>query len=137
LDERDKPEQEQPDWWTAVGEQLKDQGIDLEKLCCEDPEGSPVKVIRVAANLGESFQELRQKPRGETVMVRIDEDTRAMLDAWVETGHFKSRSEAAALFIREGLNIRASELNSLREGIQKVKEAKQNLEEQARKLLGE
>ncbi len=131
------PDRGQPDWWLSIVEQLREQGVELENLCCDTIEGSAVKVVCVASDLGDSFQELRQRPRGETVMVRIDEDTRLTLDSWVETGHFKSRSEAAALFIREGLKIRASELEGLRDAIQQVKEAKKSLEDKARKVLGD
>lgn len=136
-EEREKLDRELPDWWSNLVERLRDQGVELENLCCDDIEGSAVKVVCVASDLSESFQELRQRPRGETVMVRIDEDTRLTLDSWVETGYFKSRSEAAALFIREGLKIRGSELEDLRDSIQKVKEAKQRLRDKARKILGD
>jgi len=50
-------------------------------------------------------------------MVRVDEDTSNALDAWVEAGAVKSRSAAAALFIREGLKVRDSELQDLKKGL--------------------
>ena len=84
----------------AAFEKLKEKGIDIDGLCCADLEGAAAKVICVAHDLGESVQEMCQTPRGEAIMVRIDEETRKTLDAWIETGYFKSRSEAAALFLR-------------------------------------
>ena len=70
-------------------------------------------------------------------MVRVDEDTRRKLDDWVGSGAVKSRSEAAALFIREGLKVRASELDKLGEAIQGVEEAKERLRKKARDVFGE
>jgi len=53
-------------------------------------------------------------------MIRTDEETTRTLDDWVETGYFKSRSEAAALFLREGLKMRADELAKLKEALEEV-----------------
>ena len=63
-------------------------------------DGSPVKVICVAAGLGDSVRELGEVSRDQVVMARIDEATSKDLDQWVQTGAVRSRSEAAALFIR-------------------------------------
>jgi Arc/MetJ-type ribon-helix-helix transcriptional regulator len=77
-----------------------------------------------------------EKPRGETVMVRITEEISSDLDAWVETGYFKSRSEAAALFLLDGLKLRSSELNKLNDAISDVKKAKDALREKAKDIFG-
>ncbi len=69
-------------------------------------------------------------------MVRVDAVTLADLDAWVETGAVKSRSEAAALFIREGLKVRGAELRELKEAIDGVDEARSRLRKKAREVLG-
>jgi len=119
-----------------VREKLKEKGLDLENLCCDEGAGSGVKVICVAAGLEESFQEMEKFPRGQTVMIRTDEETSRTLDAWVETGHFKSRSEAASLFLREGLKLRASELEKLTDALEQVKKAKERLHEKAGALFG-
>jgi Arc/MetJ-type ribon-helix-helix transcriptional regulator len=68
-------------------------------------------------------------------MVRVDAETARTLDAWVETGAVKSRSEAAALFIREGLNVRASELDRLKDALSGVEEAKDRLRREARDVF--
>ncbi len=49
----------------------------------------------------------------------------------------KSRSEAAALFIGEGLKVRADELERLRGALADVEEARERLREQARSVFGE
>ncbi len=95
------------------------------------------KIVTITPDLGESVREMGESPRDHTVMVRVDEKTSKHLDAWVEIGSVKSRSEAAALFIREGLKVRADELAELEEALQKVEKAKQNLRNKARTVFGE
>jgi len=95
-----------------------------------------VKVVCVAPGLKSSVEELGKTPRDQVVMVRVDSETSAQLDAWVETGAVKSRSEAAALFIREGLNVRADELERLRGALEDVEEARERLREQAEQVFG-
>jgi Arc/MetJ-type ribon-helix-helix transcriptional regulator len=70
-------------------------------------------------------------------MVRVDEDTKKDLDDWVETGAVKSRSEAAALFMREGIKVRSGELERLREALDKVGQARKRLQEEARQVIGD
>jgi len=119
-----------------VFEELRKHGIVLENLCCDDIEGARAKVICIESDLGGSVREMGKTPRGETLMVRIDEETRKTLDAWVETGYFKSRSEAAALFMREGLKIRASELEKLKDALHQVAQAKNVLRDKASEIFG-
>jgi len=121
----------------SVIEVLKEKGIELENICCDDLEGLKAKIVCIEPNLGCSVKEMGEKTRGEALMVRIDEDTRKTLDAWVETGYFKSRSEAAALFIREGLKIRASELEKLKDALKDVMKAKNALRNKAKEIFGE
>ena len=95
------------------------------------------KVVGIWPNLGESVREMGESPRDHTVMVRVDADTSNRLDSWVEIGAVKSRSEAAALFIREGLQVRADELAELEEALQKVEKAKQGLRDKAKTVFGD
>ena len=95
------------------------------------------KIVTITPDLGESVREMGESPRDHTVMVRVDEKTSKQLDSWVEIGAVKSRSEAAALFIREGLQGRADERAELEEALQKVEQAKQNLRNKARTVFGE
>jgi len=125
------------DLWSVIQSELRDKGIDVEALSCCAPDTSCLKVVCLPTGLGQSLEELGQEVRDQVVMVRVDEDTRRKLDAWVGSGAVKSRSEAAALFIREGLKVRASELDKLGEAIQGVEEAKERLRKKARDVFGE
>lgn len=100
-------------FWEIVQAQLLKQGVDIQALCEEGADPSNIKVVCVAPDLTESMQELGKATRDQVVMVRLDKNTAKTLDAWVEAGVVKSRSEAAALFIREGLKVRASTSGSL------------------------
>ncbi len=121
---------------SKLGEQLKKQGIDLKKLSENCLSGIPFKVVWVASDLEDSLREMGEETRDQVVMVRIDDETTENLDDWVETGAVKSRSEGAALFIREGLKVRAEELSKLKDALADVKAAKEKLREQAKDVLG-
>jgi len=119
-----------------IAEQLREQGVDLEKITCDTASAGKVKVVCVAPTMRESVEELGRSPRDQVVMVRLDEPTARKLDAWVETGALRSRSQAAALFIQEGLAVRDSELAVLGEAISGVERAKERLRAKAREVLG-
>ena len=124
-------------------DRLREAGIDLKTLCGdlasvgEEGERQPLKVICVAADLRSSVAELGQATRDQVVMVRVDDETARSLDAWIEAGAVRSRSAAAALFIREGLNVRAHELEQLGEALRDIEDAKQRLRDKAREVLGD
>ncbi len=135
--------------WEKIQPQLKARGIDIDfdigegfdlgegfNFTCDGGEGPRVKVVCVAPDLKESVEEMGQTQRDQVVMVRVDEETLESLDAWVTTGAVKSRSEAAALFIREGLKVRADELAQLRDALREVQEAQERLKERAREIFG-
>jgi hypothetical protein len=121
-----------------VLEELRRQGVSLESLgageCCDGE--TPIKVVAVTANVGQALEALGGTKRDQVVMVRVDLDTAERLDAWVRTGAVRSRSEAAALFIREGLQVRAEELRSLREALEDVENARDRLRERVKEMLG-
>ncbi len=120
--------------WTRIKEELEASGIDLDTDSC-DESGSPVRVICMSGGLSDSLKEMGKTPRDQVLMVRIDEEATKKLDAWLETGAFKSRSEAAALFIREGLKVRARELDELEEALKGVETAKDRLKAKAREVF--
>lgn len=124
--------------WTQIQNQLKEQGIDLDALAssCGSVTEGPVKVVCIGASLSNSLQELGRAARDQVLMVRVDTETVAALDSWVETGAVRSRSEAAALFIKEGLRIRAEELAELADALEGVDAAKRRLREKASRVLG-
>ncbi len=124
------------DLGAQILEQLRNQGVDLRSVVCGEGEGMPVRVAVVAASVGETLDEMGQSKRDQVLMVRVDQETAEQLDAWVETEAVKSRSEAAALFIREGLQVRSTELAKLREAIEEVDGARQRLRERVQEVLG-
>ncbi len=121
---------------------LRQKGIQVDvsggpEACC-GVEGVPkIKVVCVSPGLRNSVREMGESPRDQVIMVRVDEATSRAIDAWVETGAVKSRSEAAALFIREGLQVRADELDRLRDALKEVEQAREKLRRQAREVFGE
>jgi len=117
--------------------QLSAQGVDLDKLMSEEGgRERPVKVVCLSSDLRDSLVELGQTPRDQVLMVRVDKEAIDLLDAWVETGAARSRSEAAALFLKEGLKVRAAELKELSEALRQVQDARRALREKATKVLG-
>lgn len=115
-------------------------GVDLGGDCATwtwPKNGKRVKVVCVSPGLKDSVDEMGKSPRDQVVMVRVDTETSESLDAWVQTGAVKSRSEAAALFIREGLRVRADELEKLKGALDDVEAARERLREQARHVFGE
>ncbi len=102
------------------------------------PKGdSKFKVVFLTPGLKDSVEEMGKTARDQVVMVRVDSETSEALDSWVQTGAVKSRSEAAALFIREGLNVRADELERLKGALNEVQAARERLRKQAREVFGE
>ncbi len=126
------------DWrsiWERVRTELAEAGVDIEKL--GDRIGGAVKVVCVTPDIKDSVDEMSKAQRDQPLMVRVDADTLRQLDEWVKTEAVKSRSEAAALFIREGLKVRASELEKLQDALAEVDRAKERLQEKVREVFGE
>jgi len=120
---------------SVIRTELEQLGIDLSAIL--DEEGvKKAKAFCIATDLSGSLKEIKNTSRDQVVMVRVDEKTRQQLDAWVETGAIKSRSEAAALFIREGLKLREADLNKLAKELKGVEDAKKKLHEEAALIFG-
>jgi Arc/MetJ-type ribon-helix-helix transcriptional regulator len=125
-----------PAVWDSLRGKLEELGVEMHVISnCLDGTDQ-IRVVGLAAGLKEAVESLGRSPRDTVVMVRVDEDTATKLDAWVESGAVKSRSEAAALFIREGLNVRASELEKLDDALREVRDAKARLRERAEQVFG-
>ena len=126
--------------WEKVQSRLQERGIDIEFPegfdLFSDENGPRVKVVCVAPDLKESVEEMGRQHRDQVDMVRIDAETLKSLDAWVAIGAVKSRSEAAALFIREGLKVRSDELEKLRDALREVQEAQERLKNKAQEIFG-
>ena len=137
------------DVWEALRKQLESCGIDASQLTLGTGEcidlgaviqgldvGGAVKVVCLSGRLRDSVDALGDSARDNVVMVRVDEDTVNALDSWVEAGAVKSRSAAAALFIREGLKVRDPELQELKDALEDVDRARQRLRAKAETVLG-
>lgn len=94
--------------------------------CC--PEGEDTEKIReeVLLKIGEKLEE-----RSNVVMTRLNDEDLTQIDALVEIEAFKSRSEAAAFFIKEGIHARKDLFEKLMPTVEKIRE----LKEQAKKSL--
>ena len=92
-------------------------------------------------DFGEAVEEVRSK-RTNVVMVRVRRDSLGRLDELVECGLARSRSEAAAFLIAEGVKARKDLFDKLAEQTRIIREAKDRLketlkdEELPRRLLG-
>jgi Arc/MetJ-type ribon-helix-helix transcriptional regulator len=115
--------------------------------CCpdlEEPEGEKKKmkcVIKMRCPEGEAAEEIKEKvlmrlgkelgDRSNVVMTRLNDEDLHQIDALVEVEAFSSRSEAAAFFIREGMQARKDLFEKIMPTVEKIKELKQ----QAKKSL--
>jgi Arc/MetJ-type ribon-helix-helix transcriptional regulator len=70
--------------------------------------------------------------RCNVVMTRLDDNDLKEIDALVEIEAFKSRSEAVAFFIKEGIQARKDLFQKVMPAVEKIRE----LKEQAKKELG-
>jgi hypothetical protein len=67
--------------------------------------------------------------RDHVVMVRVNDDSLKSLDALVQTGIFKSRSEAAAFLISEGVKAQAPLFDSISERIKEIERLRTELKD--------
>ena len=123
----------------SVQELLDEHGItaNIESAAGILEGGQTCRMICITDDLGSSRSKLKSQPRDHVVMVRVDANTVKGLDSWIKAGVASSRSEAAALFIREGLNLRNQELEELKGSIERVERAQEDLEKHARTILGD
>ena len=97
-------------------------------ICCSDENKIPDKVReKVLMKLGH-----RLGGRGNVVMTRLNDDDLKKIDSLVEVEIFKSRSEAAAFFIKEGIQSRTDLVEKVMPTVEKIRE----LRKQARESLG-
>ena len=99
-------------------------------ICCPEGEskaGSPQLKDAILMKLGSGLGD-----RGNVVMTRLDDADLKQIDALVEIEAFKSRSEAAAFFIRQGIQARKDLFEKVMPTVEKIRE----LKDQAKKELG-
>ncbi len=100
-------------------------------VCCPDGESKVVSsqlkdeiLMKLGCGLGD---------RGNVVMTRLDDADLKQIDALVEVEAFKSRSEAAAFFIRQGMLARKDLFDKVMATVEKIR----GLKEQAKRELSE
>ena len=128
-------EKEPKGLWAAIQDTLNEVGLEVELPDLSDLDPLNCKMVCMPFGLAASLQEMERERRDNVVMVRVDDTTQRKLDAWIEAGAVKSRSEAAALFIREGLKVRAQELEELEDALKDVEAARDRLREKAKTVL--
>jgi len=72
------------------------------------------------------------KERGNVIMTRLNDDDLEKIDALIEVDVFKSRSEAVAYFIHEGIQARSDLFDKVTPTVEKIRQ----LKTQAREALG-
>jgi Arc/MetJ-type ribon-helix-helix transcriptional regulator len=84
----------------------------------------------VASSVGESLRDTIKSVRSardSVVMVRMSKESLRNLDALVDCGLTKSRSEAAAFLISEGIKARASMYEKIAEQSEVIRNAREEL----------
>jgi len=71
--------------------------------------------------------------RGNVVMTRLDDADLKQIDALVEVEVFKSRSEAVAFFIRQGIQARKDLFEKVMPTVEKIRELKQQAQKELSK----
>ncbi len=94
------------------------------EMCCPEEgteiiEGDGKKII------------VKMEGRGNVVMTRLNDDDLKKIDSLVEVDAFRSRSEAAAFFIKEGIQARGDLFQKVMPTVDKIRD----LKEKAKKSL--
>lgn len=101
------------------------------------PANDPLKgAWKQVENIGQTLGEALQG-RGNVVMVRVNDDTLSHLDMLVEAELAKSRSEAAAMLITEGIKSNQQLFERIREITDKIAGLRSQLRETVRQEGGE
>ena len=113
---------------TYVDEDEKEEDVECVEMCCPEEASELAKKVKkkVLIRLAEDLE-----GRGNVVMTRLNDDDLKQIDALVEVEVFKSRSEAAAFFIKEGIQARKDLFQKVMPTVDKIRD----LKEQAKKSL--
>jgi len=109
-------------------EKEKEEDAECIAMCCPEEASELAKKVKkkVLIGLAEDLE-----GRGNVVMTRLNDDDLKQIDALVEVEVFKSRSEAAAFFIKEGIQARKDLFQKVMPTVDKIRD----LKEQAKKSL--
>lgn len=89
--------------------------------CC-DPDLNPDLRDEILETVGEALS-----GRENVVMTRLNDEALEKIDALVEIELFKSRSEAVAFFIAEGMNSRGDLFDRVMPTMEKIRQLKEQL----------
>ncbi len=117
---------------------------EVKDVCCSDPEGTKDAkkiLVKMRCPEGEDADKIKEKvlmrldkelgERSNVVMTRLNDENLKQIDGLVEIELFKTRSEAVAFFINEGIQARKDLFNKVMPTVDKIKE----LKEQVKKSL--
>jgi len=122
--------------WNRLEALLSEAGVDLDALMRREGDDAEIKCVVVAPSFRGCVEEVARATRDQVVMVRVDDGTARALDAWVETGQLRSRSEAAAVFIKAGLKLHQDQLTKVSDALRDVEESKRRLAQRMKEVLG-
>jgi Arc/MetJ-type ribon-helix-helix transcriptional regulator len=98
------------------------------KMRCAEGEDAEKIKDKIMMELGETLE-----GRSNVVMTRLNDEDLKQIDALVEVEVFKSRSEAAAFLIKEGMQACEDLFQKVTPTVEKIRE----LKEQAKKSLSQ
>jgi Arc/MetJ-type ribon-helix-helix transcriptional regulator len=99
----------------------------------KEPECSGIGVICATPEELPSLQNVEQiaqsirgvlKERGNVIMTRLNDDALEKIDALIEVEAFKSRSEAVAYFIHEGIKAKKDLFDKVKPTVEKIRQLK-------------
>jgi len=113
------------------------------EMCCPDVSGLQGKKKKLAIKMrcpeGEDAEKFKEKvllrlgqelgDRSNVVMTRLNDEDLKKIDALVEVEAFKSRSEAAAFFIKEGVQAQKDLFEKVMPTVERIKELKEQAKE--------
>lgn len=85
---------------------------------------------RILVNLGKSVEESVRSAlagRDNVIAVRVNDEALSAIDALVDAGLFKTRSEAGAFLIHEGIRARTDILQQVRDTVAEITRLRENL----------
>ncbi len=101
-------------------EAKEEEDMECIEMCCPEEQGDISKrVKKILLNLGKDLE-----GRGNVVMTRLNDNDLEKMDALVEVEIFKSRSEAAAFFIKEGIQARQDLFQNVMPTVEKIRALK-------------
>jgi len=104
----------------------------------KEEEDSEIKVVCACPQDSLNLQNVQQivhsirtalKERGNVIMTRLNDEDLEKVDGLVEVELFKSRSEAAAYFIQEGIKARKDLFEKVTPTVEKIRQLKREAKE--------